>query len=305
MGRLESGLEALGLVPVAIAGLAGDASRRCFYRVTLADRATVVAAVYPEELAETARADHAAQVWGLERGLPIPSTLGRSGAVVVSEDLGDEDLEAAVARRGAGVVELAFDALATFQACAWADLATPPFDAPFFRRELTVFEEHVPGTDLGADPEASGFLDGLAEALAGHPFRLVHRDFHLNNLFLFGGRARVVDYQDMRGGPDTYDLASLLRERGGAGLPDEAGTAARVAARLGWVSGWERRYLECAAQRGLKVIGTFLRLAAAGRPTYLRWLPAVRARTLAALEALGAPPTLRGAVAVLPCAPAL
>lgn len=300
MGRLESGLTALGLSPVAIAELAGDASRRRFYRVTLRDGATVVAALYPEALAEAARADHAAQLWGLEHGLPIPRALGRSGAVVVSEDLGDEDLEAAVATRGAGVVELALDALATFQTCAWADLATPPFDAPFFRRELAVFEEHALDADAESDAEVMGYLDDLADALAGHPFRLVHRDFHLNNLLLFAGRAWAVDYQDMRGGPDTYDLVSLLRERAGAALPDEERRAARAAARFGWAPGWERRYLECAAQRGLKVVGTFLRLAAAGRPAYLRWLPVVHARTCAALEALGAPAKLRGALATSP-----
>jgi aminoglycoside/choline kinase family phosphotransferase len=293
MRGLEGALKALGLAPVAFAELAGDASTRRFYRVTLGDRATVVAALYPDELVDSARADHTVQMWGLAHGLPIPRTLGRCETVVVSEDLGDEDLEAAVARRGADVVKLALDALALFQTCVWRDLPTAPFDAPFFRNELAVFERYALDGGTASDAEVGGFLDALAERLAAHPFRLVHRDFHLNNLLLSGGRVWAVDYQDMRGGPDTYDLASLLRERGGTALPDEAGTVAREAARLQWSPGWQRRYLECAAQRGLKVIGTFLRLAAGGRPEYLRWLPEVRTRAQAALEALGAPEKLR------------
>lgn len=297
VGILEAGLAALGIAPLAVAKLAGDASRRRFFRVSLTGGATVVAALYPDALEEQAGRDHEVQVWGWRRGLPIPKPLGRQGVVVVSQDVGDEDLGGALAARGEGMLELALEALATFQACGWDDLPTAPFDAALFRRELAVFEELALRPEVRQRPEVVAFLDGLAEGLAAHPYRLVHRDFHVNNLFLSEGKVRAVDYQDMRGGPDTYDLASLLRERGGGALADEATARPRAASLLGWTAGWEQRYLECAAQRGLKVIGTFLRLAAAGRAGYLRWLPAVRERSLEALEALGAPEALRGAAA--------
>lgn len=296
VGTLESGLAALGLAPLAVAKLAGDASHRRFFRVSLAGGVTVVAALYPVPLEGQAGRDHEVQVWGWRRGLPIPKPLGRQGVVVVSQDVGDEDLDRAVAAKGEGKLELALETLATFQACGWDDLPTAPFDAAFFRRELVVFEELALPPEVRLRPKVVAFLDGLAEGLAAHPYRLVHRDFHVNNLFLSEGKMWAVDYQDMRGGPDTYDLASLLRERGGATLADEATARPRAAALLGWAAGWEQRYLECAAQRGLKVIGTFLRLAAAGRTDYLRWLPAVRERSLEALEALGAPEALCGAV---------
>ncbi len=258
-----------------------------------------MAALYPFALEGQAGRDHDVQVWGWRRGLPIPKPLGRQGVVVVSQDVGDEDLDRAVAAKGEDMLELALEALATFQACSRDDLPTAAFDAAFFRRELVVFEELALPPEVRLRPEVVAFLDGLAECLAAHPYRLVHRDFHVNNLFLSEGKVWAVDYQDMRGGPDTYDLASLLRERGGATLAGEATVRPRAAALLGWTVGWEQRYLECAAQRGLKVIGTFLQLAAAGRTDYLRWLPAVRERSLEALEALGAPEALRGAVAGL------
>lgn len=256
-----------------------------------------MAALYPVALENQAGRDHDVQVWGWHRGLPIPKPLGRQGVVVVSQDVGDEDLDRAVAGKGEDMLELALEALATFQACSRDDLPTAAFDATFFRRELVVFEELALPQEVRLRPEVVTFLDGLAECLAAHPYRLVHRDFHVNNLFLSEGKVWALDYQDMRGGPDTYDLASLLRERGGATLAGEATVRPRAAALLGWTVGWEQRYLECAAQRGLKVIGTFLQLAAAGRTDYLRWLPAVRERSLEALEALGAPEALRGAVA--------
>ena len=49
--------------------------------------------------------------------------------------------------------------------------------------------------------------------ILGHPAALCHRDFHGNNLFAAGDRVAVIDFQDLRRGPDTYDLASLLWER--------------------------------------------------------------------------------------------
>jgi N-acetylmuramate 1-kinase len=297
VGTLEAGLVALDLVPVAVTELAGDASRRRFFRVSLAGGVTVVAALYPEPLEDQAGHDHEVQVWSWRRGLPIPRPLGRHGVVVASQDVGDEDLDRAITTKGEGVLELAIEALAAFQGCNLDDLPTAPFDAASFRRELAIFEELALPPEVRAQPEVSAFLDRLAEALAAHPYRLAHRDFHVNNLFLSEGKVWAVDYQDMRGGPDTYDLASLLRERGGAALPGEAGTRAGAASRFGWAPGWERRYLECAAQRGLKVIGTFLRLAAVGRGGYVRWLPVVRERSVEALEALDAPEALRRAIA--------
>jgi aminoglycoside/choline kinase family phosphotransferase len=297
VGTFESDLAGLGIVPAAVAELAGDASRRRFFRVSLVGGGTIVAALYPDALADAAERDHEVQVWAWRRGLPVPRPLGRHGVVVASQDVGDEGLDTVIATQRERVFELALEALAVFQGCGWDDLRNAPFDTAFFRRELAIFEELALPPEVRGLPEVPAFLDRLAAALGSHPYRLVHRDFHVNNLFLSEGRVWAVDYQDMRAGPDTYDLASLLRERGGTALADEAGACVRAASRLGWPASWERRYLECAAQRGLKVIGTFLRLTAAGRPAYLRWLPAVRERSAQALEALHAPEALRRAVA--------
>ena len=41
---------------------------------------------------------------------------------------------------------------------------------------------------------------------------LCHRDYHSRNLMLHDRRLYIIDFQDARMGPDTYDLASLLRD---------------------------------------------------------------------------------------------
>ena len=298
MERLLATLGRLGFAVAGAVPLTGDASQRRFFRVRLRDGATVVAALYPPGGADQAARDHAVQRWGTERGLPLPSPLGLQGEVTVSADLGDEHLEAVLERDPTGALTGALEALAAFQRCSFDALPTPLFDAAFFRRELAVFEEQA--TRAAGAPGGTAFLDRLAERLASHPRRLVHRDFHVNNLLRHDRRVWAVDFQDMRGGPDTYDLASLLRERATAGRSvGEAWWREEAAARLGWEAGWEGRYWECAAQRGLKVLGTFLRLAGAGLSGYLVWVPGVAAKALEALAVLDAPTQLRRAVSRL------
>jgi aminoglycoside/choline kinase family phosphotransferase len=80
-------------------------------------------------------------------------------------------------------------------------------------------------------------------------------------------------------------------------VPDHEEWLLVAATRLGWADGWRARFWSCAAQRGLKVIGTFMRLASEGRVQYRTMLPEVRRRCVEALRALAAPPSLLAAVA--------
>ena len=52
----------------------------------------------------------------------------------------------------------------------------------------------------------------LVEKLAAEPRVLCHRDYHSRNLMLHDGQLYIIDFQDARMGPDTYDLVSLLRD---------------------------------------------------------------------------------------------
>src|SRR5438876_543231 len=44
------------------------------------------------------------------------------------------------------------------------------------------------------------------------PAVLCHRDYHSRNLMLHEAQLYIIDFQDARMGPDTYDLVSLLRD---------------------------------------------------------------------------------------------
>src|SRR5438105_1464019 len=51
-----------------------------------------------------------------------------------------------------------------------------------------------------------------ATSPASEPRVLCHRDYHSRNLMLSDGSLYIIDFQDARLGPDTYDLVSLLRD---------------------------------------------------------------------------------------------
>ena len=132
--------------------------------------------------------------------------------------------------------------------------------------------------------DARGDLRAAVEgALAALPpgRALIHRDYHAENLLVLPGRtgtARtgILDFQDAGSGPLDYDLASLTRDV----RRDVAPAAARAAtARLAALSGRgeadvARGSAICAAQRNLRILGVFARLARCyGKQGYLRWLP--------------------------------
>src|SRR5207245_4095769 len=52
----------------------------------------------------------------------------------------------------------------------------------------------------------------ITRELAAEPRVLCHRDYHSRNLMLHDASLYIIDFQDARMGPDTYDLASLLRD---------------------------------------------------------------------------------------------
>ena len=109
----------------------------------------------------------------------------------------------------------------------------------------------------------------LAENIARHPYVLCHRDYHGQNLHLFNHDIYVIDYQDLRMGPDTYDVASLLRDRGVAEI---LGNRELELLDLYGADRW--RYFETLLQRSLKILGTFARQPIErGRLHYLDFIP--------------------------------
>src|SRR6185436_15539335 len=92
------------------------------------------------------------------------------------------------------------------------------FDRDKLMWELNFFVKHFLEAYRGLDVSAAArsALDAewtsITTELAGEPRVLCHRDYHSRNLMVHAGRLYMIDFQDARMGPDTYDLASLLRD---------------------------------------------------------------------------------------------
>ncbi|MDD3628014.1 MAG: phosphotransferase [bacterium] len=91
----------------------------------------------------------------------------------------------------------------------------------------------------------------------------IHRDFHSRNLLHFNNKVFTIDYQDLRVGPDHYDITSLLWDSY-VDLEDELKDylLRRYIEFCGKEYGNEINLVRCTAiQRNLKAIGTFSYLA--------------------------------------------
>ena len=264
--------------------LAGDASVRRYYRIALPDGTTRMLAYYPDEVRPQLRRFLAAYEAVAPHGC-VPGVVSSSEAAVLQHDVGDrtlfdllhDDREEGI-RRYRDAVAL----LVAFQR-ATADAINPPFTADFFFDELEMTRDFYVEQLMGTDPGTSAMLTEpfrkLADNVASHPYVLCHRDFHGQNLHLFNDALYVIDYQDLRKGPDTYDLASLLRDRGVARILGDDVELALVddyASRIGVDAATLRhRYFETLLQRSIKILGTFSKQPIVrGRLHYLDFIPA-------------------------------
>jgi len=296
---IELFLAAHGWGGAARAALAGDASARRYLRLARGpDRAVLMD--LPPESGLAARPFLAVTAWLRGLGLSAPAILAaeEQAGLVLLEDLGDALFARVAAAAPALEPELyaaAVDLLADLQAeappPAGPDYAPPPYDDALLLRELRLVPEwYLPAAtgkatppDLAAEYEAAA-APILALAAAAPPVPVL-RDYHAENLIWLPGRrghARVglLDYQDLLLGHPAYDLASLLADarRDVPAALAEAMTA-RYLARAGHdPEAFAAAAAALSAQRNLKILGLFVRLARRdGKPQYLALLPRVRA----------------------------
>ena len=280
--------------------LTGDASDRRYFRVLFRDAPSQVLAVHPQEIEfERLPFANVARLMS-SMPVPVPAILGHSNplGIIALQDLGDVTLQAhlgaASPAEHAALYRQAVTLIETLQRRG-ADLASPEyipygiaFDVEKLTWELQFFTKHFLEGYRGAvlSPAAREALAAeyaaIANELAGERRVLCHRDYHSRNLMLHEGRLYIIDFQDTRMGPDTYDLVSLLRDSYVDFTEEQVDEliAFFLALRgMGCGDGSEarefhRRFDLMALQRNLKALGTFgFQTAARGNPVYIQYIP--------------------------------
>jgi aminoglycoside/choline kinase family phosphotransferase len=95
---------------------------------------------------------------------------------------------------------------------------------------------------------------------------------------LSDGRLYMIDFQDARMGPDTYDLVSLLRDSyvdlTDAAITELIDTFLELKNYQGDPSAFRERFDLMALQRNLKALGTFgYQTIARANPVYIQYMP--------------------------------
>ncbi len=284
--------------------VAGDASTRQFYRVR-GSRGTAILMVHPPPLDDLGpfRSNHRV----LKRiGAPIPPLIGRddrSGIAIVG-DLGNTTLQKHLLRaRGARagtarrrLYKQACDLIILLQCRGSRALRKTDFaarnalDRERFLIELDHFHRHFITGLCRLRPTAPDeallrrFYADLAEECSGLSRVYCHRDFQSRNLMVHRGRLFMIDFQDARMGPYTYDAASLLRDSS-LDLEDEMVSEMLEYLARGLECGPEefRRDFDLVAlQRNIKDLETFGFMATERRQaSYLDYIP----RTIGSIRA--------------------
>jgi aminoglycoside/choline kinase family phosphotransferase len=185
------------------------------------------------------------------------------------------------------------------------------FDEAKLSWELEFFFEHYFGSlrheklRHAETAELKAELNDIAAELSSAPRVLCHRDYHAANLMIDKKkRMRIVDHQDARMGPASYDLVSFLLDRQPC-LPSLAELRAhrlyfleeRRLQGLGAIDpdDFAQEFRLMTIQRGLKATGTFsCQTAVFGRAAaYERFIRPTLQIVLQAAEWLERFPTLR------------
>jgi hypothetical protein len=265
----------------AVRPLAGDASFRRYFRVTLARRSAVLMDAPPDKEDSAPFLAIGRHLHGL--GLSAPQALAADLAqgLVLLEDFGDARVNPVLAEDAAAeqaIYETAVDILVELHRHPPA--AVPPYTAAEYLREARLFPDwYLPAVGLAEAPGHDAAWAELWPALFTHPPVLVLRDYHADNLMLLDRpglqRLGLLDFQDALAGHPAYDLASLLQDiRREVSADLETAMIARyVAARPGLDEGkFRTAYAILAAQRNIKILGVFTRLSARdGKHAYLGW----------------------------------
>lgn len=282
----------------------GDASARCYFRITMEADRSYIAAVYPLPYEKHYQTFLLTTEFFKRFNLPVPTIIDESGAdgIIMQEDFGRQMLSGWLKEASPKQLEMAIkkaiDLIITIQqttnkAKLENNIVTRlEFNFDKFLWELQYFFIHYltyfKKTKISHKVENQLFneFNKIAYKLADGHKQVVHRDFHIDNLMVLNTspfKLGMIDYQDARLGPISYDLVPLLVERLRKPLSDDEVDAfidyflsERIENGLQRITknDFYQNFWLMDLQRGLKVLGTFGYMSAVmQKESYERFIP--------------------------------
>ena len=288
-----AGLAPLELQLASVRPASADASFRRYFRLEAANGTSYIAMDAPPDRENVPAYIQVAQLFDAA-GVSVPHIIAQdvaNGFLLIS-DLGNTTYLHELNHDSAYKLYIdALDALVLIQVHSQPDVL-PEYDRAFLLRELMLFPEWYVEKHLGLtlteaqNKELTKVFDALLVNILAQPQVYVHRDYHSRNLMvLAAGNPGILDFQDARYGPITYDVASLLRD---AYIQWDEEIVLDLAIRY-WerakraglpvapdIDTFYRDFEFTGLQRHLKILGIFARLYHRdGKDAYLKDIPLV------------------------------
>ena len=295
--------KALNIKEITIDWLAGDGSDRCYYRILSPELENSCVLMQLSGQDAKALLDNGyewIQIGEIlsDHGIYVPKTIATlpKYAAIIIQDYGNIMMESvAIGALDQGKLEETMDLYQRSFVILKKFLTVKPdreapwckrkFDSERFQWELNFFLkeylENVAGIVL-SESEALTFKKesvALSNFLASNSDHFVHRDFHSRNVMVKNEKLAVIDFQDARYGPVSYDLVSLCFD---SYIPFEIKDRVTLVNRgiehisngnTGLKEDLENQWRAMLLQRQLKAIGSFGYLSVRkNRGNYLKYV---------------------------------
>ncbi len=280
-------LAKVGWTGAQILPLAGDASFRRYFRVTLGAKVAVLMDAPPPH--EDPRPFIAVSDYLCAQGFSAPAILAADldEGLVLLEDFGEirmrETIDAAPELERP-LYRATIDLLVALS--AKPAMRLKPYSIAEYQRELGLFTEwYCPAVSLSVDVDGYVALwDRLLGRIVAEQAQpvTVLRDYHAENIMLVPGREGVarlglLDFQDALAGHRAYDLVSMLQDARRDVSPEiEAEMLDYHRSIANADADFDSAYHILGAQRNLKILGIFTRLwKRDDKPRYRAFQPRV------------------------------
>jgi len=271
--------------------LSGDASNRKFYRINWDDEHSYILMVYPEQFNKD-NFPYLIQ-YNLFKDLNLPIAqiyyVNEKNGWILLDDLGDDTLQShinicnknEIIKLYKKAIELLFklQTIDNDTILRHNKAFTLVFDTQKLYDELIFCYEHffqrmvnIRFSKLEDSIIKKGFYC-IANYLSNRRRVLAHRDYHSRNIMIKNGDIYLIDFQDARMGPRSYDLISLVRDSYVEITNDMRVELIKFfESELGKIE--EKEIIYMSIQRNLKAIGTFsYQYCVKSNNTYIEFIP--------------------------------